>query len=106
LHILQQRKRTAPILGSIIKTRDTSFEGNLLCTDQQTRIALMRNNNRDVSGRWVNSACVKFVYFLILQHGSVPVTHSTSTFVLKVGPNPDYLYISYFMVTGAVCKAV
>ena len=51
LHILQQRKWTAPTLGSIMKTRDTRFEGNLLCTDQPTRIILMCNNNPDVSGR-------------------------------------------------------
>ena len=57
-----------------MKTRDTIFEGNLLCTDQPTRIILMRNNNPDVSGRWVNSACVKFVQSFILQQGPIPVT--------------------------------
>jgi hypothetical protein len=44
-----------------MKTRDTRFEGNLLCVDQPTRIILMRNNYPDVSCRWINIACVKFV---------------------------------------------
>jgi hypothetical protein len=61
LNRLQRREYVAPILGSITKTRDTSLEGNLLCTDQTTGIILMRNNNPDISCRWANSACVKFV---------------------------------------------